>query len=127
MDEISLLTLQREIEELEQRLRAKKRQLEEVRIAISKQTDDTDTTLKYKPDNLPLISLSEVNKYSPSDDKIVLFRSLFKGREDVYARRFESKKTGKSGYQPACRNEWVRGICEKPKINCGNCSQRLVD
>ena len=40
--------------------------------------------------------------------------SLFRGREDVYPRRFESRKTGKAGYSPACANEWVRGMCEKP-------------
>jgi hypothetical protein len=34
--------------------------------------------------------------------KIALFRSLFRGRDDVYPRRFESRKTGKTGYQPAC-------------------------
>ena len=53
--------------------------------------------------------------------KIALFRSLFRGREDVYARRFESRKSGKSGYQPDCANEWVRGVCEKPKIKCTDC------
>jgi hypothetical protein len=50
--------------------------------------------------------------------KIALFRSLFRGREDVYARRFKSRK---SGYQPDCANEWVRGVCEKPKIKCTDC------
>jgi hypothetical protein len=54
-------------------------------------------------------------------DQIALFRSLFRGREDVYPRRFESRKTGRSGYQPACGNEWVRGICEKPRIKCSEC------
>ena len=44
---------------------------------------------------------------SPAEIKIALFRSLFRGREDVYPRRFESRKTGKSGYSPACANEWV--------------------
>lgn len=53
--------------------------------------------------------------------KIALFRSLFKGREDIYPQRFESRKTGKAGYSPACGNEWVRGICEKPKIKCSEC------
>ncbi len=56
--------------------------------------------------------------------KIELFRSLFRGREDVYPRRFESRKTGKSGYAPACGNEWVRGVCEKPKIKCADCPNR---
>lgn len=58
---------------------------------------------------------------SPVSAKIELFRSLFRGRTEVYPRRFESKKTGKSGYQPACDNEWVRGVCEKPRIKCSEC------
>ena len=65
-----------------------------------------------------------VNHHSPPAAKIALFRSLFRGREDVYPRRFESRKTGKSGYQPACANEWVRGVCEKPKIRCLDCPHR---
>ena len=65
-----------------------------------------------------------VNQTSPSQAKIALFRSLFRGREDVYPRRFESRKTGKSGYAPACANEWVRGICEKPRIKCAECPNR---
>jgi hypothetical protein len=63
------------------------------------------------------------NSASPAD-KIALFRSLFRGREDVYPRRFESRKTGKAGYAPACANEWVRGVCEKPKGKCAECSHR---
>jgi superfamily II DNA or RNA helicase len=54
-------------------------------------------------------------------EKITLFRSLFRGRDDVFPRRWENSKTGKTGYAPVCRNEWVRGICEKPRIKCGNC------
>ena len=61
-----------------------------------------------------------INNYSSIQGKIKLYRSLFRGREDVYPRRFESIKTGKSGYQPACRNEWVRGICGKPKVKHSN-------
>ncbi len=65
-----------------------------------------------------------VHHLSSSDEKIALFRSLFRGRDDVYPRRFESRKTGKSGYAPACANEWVRGICEKPRIKCAECPNR---
>ena len=65
-----------------------------------------------------------VNQQSAPEAKIRLFRSLFRGREDVYPRRFESRKTGKSGYAPACSNEWVRGICEKPRIKCAECPHR---
>ena len=62
-----------------------------------------------------------VSLHSPANEKIALFRSLFRGREDVYPRRFESRKTGKSGYAPACAHERVRGICEKPRVKCGDC------
>jgi hypothetical protein len=61
---------------------------------------------------------------SPARDKVSVFRSLFRGREDVYPRRFESRKTGKSGYSPACASEWVRGVCEKPRVKCAECHHR---
>lgn len=63
------------------------------------------------------------HSFSP-EQKIAIFRSLFRGREDVYARRFESTKTGKSGYQPACKNEWKFGLCSKPKVKCADCLNR---
>src|SRR5438876_12119870 len=70
------------------------------------------------------LSTTVVNRTSPPQAKIALFRSLFRGRDDVYPRRFESRKTGKSGDAPACANEWVRGICEKPRIKCAECPNR---
>ena len=66
----------------------------------------------------------KVNNQSSQEEKIRLFRSLFKGREDVFPRRFENSKTGKSGYAPVCRNEWKAGICQKPKIACQKCNFR---
>ena len=54
-------------------------------------------------------------------EKVALFRSRFRGRDDVFPRRWENLKTSKAGYAPVCRNEWVRGICEKPRIKCSNC------
>src|SRR5438034_10700261 len=54
-----------------------------------------------------------VTQASPPAAKIALFRSFFRGREDVYPRRFESRKSGKGGYAPACANETVRGVCEE--------------
>ena len=59
-----------------------------------------------------------MDKHASPKEKIALFRSLFRGREDVYPRRFESRKTGKSGYQPVCGNLWVRGVCGKPSMKC---------
>ena len=54
-------------------------------------------------------------------EKIALFRNLFRGRTDVFPRRWENAKTGRKGYAPACSNEWVRGVCEKPRVKCGEC------
>ena len=42
--------------------------------------------------------LAAVNRLSSPEAKLALFRSLFRGRQDVYARRFESRRTGKCGY-----------------------------
>src|SRR5207249_9949161 len=65
-----------------------------------------------------------VKNNSPPAATMELFRSLFRGREDVYPRRFESRKTGKAGYALACANEWIRGVCEKPRIKCTDCPNR---
>jgi len=58
-------------------------------------------------------------------DKIAIFRRLFRGRTDVYPLRWESGK-GKSGYSPACGNEWRHGICDKPKTKCAECAERRL-
>ena len=65
---------------------------------------------------------TELSRLS-TEDKVALFRRLFRGRTDVYAARWESKN-GRSGYAPACANEWRPGICEKPRIKCGDCPNR---
>jgi superfamily II DNA or RNA helicase/very-short-patch-repair endonuclease len=67
---------------------------------------------------------ADITHFSSTEAKIALFRSLFRGRDDVYPRRFESRKTGIYGYSPVCANEWVRGICEKPRIKCAECQHR---
>lgn len=61
-----------------------------------------------------------------SAEKVALFRRLFRGRTDAYPIRWESKTTGKSGYAPACANEWRAGVCEKPRIKCSDCANRLL-
>ncbi|MCX6054282.1 MAG: DEAD/DEAH box helicase family protein [Chloroflexi bacterium] len=80
---------------------------------------------KDSPAQLPLhLQGIAINNQSSQEEKIRLFRSLFKGREDVFPRRFENSKTGKSGYAPVCRNEWQAGICQKPKSACQECHFR---
>lgn len=58
------------------------------------------------------------------EEKVELFRNLFKGREDVFAKRWYSKNSGKSGYQPVCLNEWNRQLCDKRKYKCAECPNR---
>ena len=72
-------------------------------------TDDTDT---------------QAQSFT-SSEKVALFRRLFRGRTDVYPVRWDSS-TGKSGYSPACGNEWEPGICQKPRIKCSDCKHRLL-
>ena len=66
-----------------------------------------------------------INSTSDSILKIRLFMSLFKGRKDVYARRWENKNKGTSGYTPVCLNQWQPGVCGKPKISCSKCKNKL--
>ena len=67
-----------------------------------------------------------VNKFSSPKEKIKLYRSLFRGREDVFARRWYSKKSEKSGYQPVCENEWDNALCDKKKYKCSACPNRKL-
>jgi hypothetical protein len=62
-----------------------------------------------------------IDRNSTIKQKIALFRRLFHGRSDVFPIRWENRTTGRSGYAPACANEWQRGICEKPKVKCSAC------
>ena len=62
-----------------------------------------------------------VSSRSPARDKIALFRSLFRGREDVYPKRWENAAMGRSGYAPVCANEWAPRVCGKPRVKCGSC------
>lgn len=62
-----------------------------------------------------------VTNNSLSTEKVDLFRRMFAGRPDVFPVRWENRKTGGSGYSPACSNEWAKGICGKPKVKCGEC------
>jgi superfamily II DNA or RNA helicase/very-short-patch-repair endonuclease len=70
------------------------------------------------------MNASIVTRHSQVAAKIALYRSLFRGRDDVYPRLFESRKTGKPGYSPACSNEWVREVCDKPRLRCQDCPNR---
>jgi superfamily II DNA or RNA helicase len=83
----------------------------------------TNSSLDSNKDT-PISSDGIISKISSPEEKIALFRSLFRGRVDVYPRLWISRKTGKKGFSPVCNNEWVDGVCEKLKIKCSECSHR---
>ncbi len=85
-------------------------------------TNETTTDFddrEINPTTLPLI-----NKHSSPEEKIELFMSLFRGRTDVYAKRSYSKKHESGYYIPACKNEWARGVCDRARTKCKDCSWR---
>ena len=86
--------------------------------SLASQLDPALPACKQDPD-WPRSSLSTAGK-------VALFRRLFRGRTDVYPVRWEGKTSGKSGYAPACADEWRAGVCEKPRVKCGDCSHRLL-
>ncbi|ABR47957.1 type III restriction protein, res subunit [Alkaliphilus metalliredigens QYMF] len=69
------------------------------------------------------IKVEGTNNYSSPKEKVKLFMSLFKGRSEVYAKRWQNKE-GKSGYSPVCLNEWQKGVCNKPQIKCSVCNNK---
>lgn len=70
----------------------------------------------------PPSNTSDSPLYSP-EQKIAIFRGLFRGRADIFANRWQNKQ-GRSGYSVACNNEWLQGICHKPRIKCQDCNHR---
>lgn len=81
--------------------------------------------IDWRPPSQPVSLQSEPSTLSTTE-KVTLFRRLFRGRTDVFPIRWESKASGNSGYSPACANEWRAGVCEKPRIKCGDCSHRAL-
>jgi superfamily II DNA or RNA helicase len=77
------------------------------------------------PPQAQTLTVAEPSRLT-TDAKVALFRTLFRGRSDVYPVRWEGKTSGKSGYAPACANEWRAGVCEKPRIKCGDCAHRVL-
>jgi superfamily II DNA or RNA helicase len=58
-------------------------------------------------------------------ERIKLFHSFFRGRDDVFARFWQSRKNpSKKGYSPVCKNEWVEGKCEKLEKKCSKCTYK---
>lgn len=78
----------------------------------------------FQQESIDHILSSSINNMSDPEEKIKLFMTLFKGREDVYAKRWENPKKGTAGYSPYCLNEWKPGVCGKPNGKCSDCSYK---
>jgi hypothetical protein len=88
-----------EIDSLIEAVEKKLVQLDEQRAIILNQLDELKQQRQLLINQTPSDSISHavqpsVTNHSSESEKIALFRSLFRGREDVFARRFESVKNG---------------------------------
>ena len=104
------------------RLEELRRQLEELRDQASKVTEEIEWIQSKGQMPLPEATPAQtpVVPTTPAE-KIALFLDLFGTRRSVFPRRWENGKTGRSGYSPACNNEWRPGICRKPQVKCTEC------
>jgi len=89
--------------------------------SLNQQKQQLLRELKSIPVNERSVTISEEIS---SDEKVKLFKELFRGRTDVYAKHWISRKTGKSGYSPVCKNEWVPKICQRSTVRCSECPNR---
>ena len=67
------------------------------------------------------VTSTEVHNVFSPEEKIKIFMNLFRGRTEVFPKKWDNSKTGKSGYSPTCSNEWIKGTCNKPRIKCSDC------
>lgn len=110
-DSPSYHDLKRECDALLERIQQLEAELDNLR----RQLSGIETEIQVAKASVVTLSL---------DEKVALFWSLFRGREDVFARRWQSRTSGKSGYQPVCVNEWNPDLCDKRKYKCAECPNR---
>lgn len=98
-------------------------QAENARLIALLESHGIEWRLPPEPEPPPELE-RKPSKFSTAE-KVALFRRLFQGRTDVYPIRWEGKTSGKTGYAPACANEWVAGVCGKPRMKCADCGHRV--
>ncbi len=107
------------------------------RLEVAGRETPTDAAVRYVTEGQWFAAASEfangarargiVTSQSPAREKLALYRSLFRGREDVHAHGY-LKKDGGIGYAPACANEWERGVCPRTagqKVKCADCPHQV--
>ena len=117
-DEIAtrIAQLEKALQELEGQRCDLQAELEQARAALAR--------VAAVPPTNPTSKGSASNPKLTPEEKVALFRRVFRGREDVYPVRFVSKKTGKSGYSPECSNKFVDGLCDLRTTKCSECRNR---
>ena len=99
-------------------------QAENARLIALLESNSIEWRLPPEPEPEPTPAELGPSRLSTAE-KVALFRRLFQGRTDVYPVRWEGKTSGKTGYASACANEWVAGVCGKPRMKCSDCSHRV--
>lgn len=113
-------TLMRRLHELEEENKRLKSLLSEHGIPFEACAHDGNLTAsQFSNSTDSTISLS-------LQEKVELFQSLFKGREDVFAKRWYSDTSKKSGYQPVCEREWNREFCDKRRYKCSSAKEKRM-
>ena len=108
--------LQRRFEEVSreaERLRAENERLRAF-LALAQRTQTIPTSENERHHPLPSRRRPPVDSTSAVAEKMAVIRRLFRGREDVYALRWENTCTGKSGYAPAAAGGF-RGARDGPQ------------
>ena len=101
MEKRDRLAIEEELSKAEERLQLYENECAKVRLEIQGLQKELLSYAAEQHD--PAITIPYVNNSFSPHDKVKLFRSLFRGREDVYPKRWESLKKGR------CRHEkWTK-------------------
>jgi len=124
------MTMGKDIESIQDeigRSQARLAELDDERAQISRRISELQARLSSIETNeeqhRPAQQTALLSRPAPSTSaqKVALFMNLFRGRTDVYPKRWVNTKKNTKGYSPACSNEWVRGVCDKRSVKCGEC------
>jgi hypothetical protein len=102
-------------------IKARLAELERERASLLKEMEDLSAP---RPSTDALGVTASDRPLSTPEERLALFVRLFRCREDVFPKMWENQRKGTRGYSPACASEWVRGVCDKPRIKCSACQNR---
>ena len=119
-------SLQSKINRLEAENRVLKNLLDDAGIRYVHKLRDMDSVIrkeKHDPNQGKRIVWEKIL----AKEMIELFMSRFYGRPDVFAKRFVSKKTGKTGYGVVCQNKFTPRCHWNTigKMDCSKCAERI--